>query len=134
MIPIIQSVLAMDTKGADIEKLSAQLKAVGERRTSLIAFYASGDITRDEFITAKAKCEDEISELKSVAQSIGEQGLIAEITEAVQGLVDGMADSDDFYQGVLDKMVVNDKGHIDVYLKALPFKWSYMDVECAKCP
>ncbi|MCI9492187.1 MAG: recombinase family protein [Lachnospiraceae bacterium] len=142
LIPIIQSVLAMDTKGADIEKLSAQLKAVGERRTSLIAFYASGDITRDEFITAKAKCEDEISELKSVAQSIGEQGgrglrqqgLIAEITEAVQGLVDGMADSDDFYQGVLDKMVVNDKGHIDVYLKALPFKWSYMDVECAKCP
>ena len=104
LLSIIQSVLAMDAKGADTE--------------------------------------NEISELKSVAQSIGkqggrelrQQGLIAEITEAVQGLVDGMADSDDFYQEVLDKMVVNDKGHIDVYLKALPFKWSYMDVECAKCP
>ena len=37
----------------------------------------------------------------------------------------GVEYEDDFYKEILDKMVVNDKDHIDVYLNLLPLKWSY---------
>ena len=32
---------------------------------------------------------------------------------------------DEFYKHILDKIVVMDKDHIDVYLHLLPVKWSY---------
>lgn len=45
--------------------------------------------------------------------------------KAINELVNGVEYEDDFCKEILDKMVVNDKDHIDVYLKLLPFKWSY---------
>ena len=55
-----------------------------------------------------------------------QQKPVAEITEAMNELINGVEYDDDFYKEILDKMVVNDKDHIDVYLNLLPFKWSYM--------
>ena len=124
---------AMDTAGTDSEKLKSQIKTIEEKRTNLIDLYTSGDITRDEFSAARAKCENEIAELQSVIDSIDkqremiekQQELVAEITEAMNELINGVEYEDDFYKEILDKMVVNDKDHIDVYLNLLPLKWSY---------
>lgn len=138
----------MDTTGTDSEKLKSQIKAIEQKRTNLIDLYTSGDITRDEFSAARAKCENEIAELQSVIDSMPkypgkcsggpfdridkqrerpskQQGLVAEITEAINELINGVEYEDDFYKEILDKMVVNDKDHIDVYLNLLPLKWSY---------
>lgn len=133
MLAVIKSVIAMDTTGTDSEKLKSQIKAIEQKRTNLIDLYTSGDITRDEFSAARAKCENEIAELKSVIDSIDkqremiekQQELVAEIAEAMNELINGVEYEDDFYKEILDKMVVNDKGHIDVYLNLLPLKWSY---------
>ena len=54
-----------------------------------------------------------------------QQQLISEITEAINEIVGGVEYEDEFYKHILDKMVVNDKDHIDVYLNLLPLKWSY---------
>ena len=124
---------AMDTAGTDREKLNSQIKATLEKRTNLIDLYTSGEITREEFTAARAKCENEIAELQSVIDSIDkqrerpskQQELVAEITEAMNALMNGVEYEDDFYKEILDKMVVNDKDHIDVYLNLLPLKWSY---------
>ncbi len=152
MLAIIKSIIAMDTTGTDSEKLKSQIKAIEEKRTNLIDLYTSGDITRDEFTAARAKCENEIARLQSVIESMTEypgkyskgaadqidkpgkkhpeqQELAAEITEEVNELINGVEYEDDFYKEILDKMVVNDKDHIDVYLKLLPFKWSYTAVK-----
>ena len=133
MLAIIKSIIAMDTAGTDSEKLKSQIKTIEEKRTNLIDLYTSGDITRDEFSAARAKCGDEIAELQSVIDSIDkqrerlskQQELVAEITEAMNELINGAEYEDDFYKEILDKMVVNDKDHIDVYLNLLPLKWSY---------
>ncbi len=101
---------------------------MNKKRTNLIDLYTSGDITRDEFSAARAKCENEIAELQSVIDSIDkqremiekQQELVAEITEAMNELINGVEYEDDFYKEILDKMVVNDKDHIDVYLNLLP--------------
>ncbi len=139
---------AMDNAGTDSEKLKSQIKAILQKRTSLKDLYTSGDIGGDEFSAAIEKCENEIAGLHSVIDSMPkypgkcsggafdridkqremiekQQELAAEITEAVNELINGVEYEDDFYKEILDKMVVNDKGHIDVYLNLLPVKWSY---------
>ncbi|MDO4345731.1 MAG: hypothetical protein Q4C50_13160, partial [Eubacteriales bacterium] len=40
--------------------------------------------------------------------------------------------SDEFYRNILDRVVVNDKDHIDVYLNLLPMKWSYAAAKASK--
>ena len=142
LLAIIKSIIAMDTAGTDSEKLKSQIKAIEQKRTNLIDLYTSGDITRDEFSAAKAKCENEIAELQSVIGSIDkqremiekQQELVDEITEAMNELINGVEYEDDFYKEILDKMVVNDKDHIDVYLNLLPLKWSYTVAKSVNCP
>lgn len=148
---------AMDTTGTDSEELKSQIKATLQKRTNLIDLYTSGDITRDEFSAARAKCENEIAELQSVTDGMPkypgkcsggafdridkqrerpskQQELVAEITEAMNELINGVEYEDDFYKEILDKMVVNDKDHIDVYLNLLPLKWSYTVAKSVNCP
>ena len=133
LISIIQSIIAMDTTGTDVEKLKAQIATIEDKRTKLLDIYMDGNITKDEFSSARAKCDAEIAELQSVIDSIDkqqtmikqQQQLISEITEAIKEIVGGVEYEDEFYKHILDKMVVNDKDNIDVYLNLLPLKWSY---------
>ena len=142
LLAIIKSIIAMDTAGTDSEKLKSQIKAIEQKRTNLIDLYTSGDITGDEFSAARAKCENEIAKRQSVIDSIDkqreriekQQELVAEITEAMNELINGVEYEDDFYKEILDKMVVNDKDHIDVYLNLLPLKWSYTVAKSVNCP
>ena len=51
--------------------------------------------------------------------------LMEDIKNAVDELIGGIEYEDEFYTQLLDKMVINDRENIDVYLKLLPIKWSY---------
>mgnify|MGYP001069564501 CR=1 FL=1 len=44
----------------------------------------------------------------------------------------GVEYEDEFYKHILDKMVVQDKDNIDVYLNLLPMKWSYTVAKASK--
>ena len=112
---------------------------IEERRTRLIDIYMSGDIDQEEFSAARSKCDAKIAELQSAIDSIGEQQamagqqeLIEEIGEAIEEIVGGVEYEDELYKQLLDKMVVNDRDNIDVYLNMLPFKWSYTIVKTSK--
>ncbi len=50
---------------------------------------------------------------------------IEEVKKAIEELMNGVPYEDEYYTQILDKMVVNDKDHIDVYLKMLPQKWQF---------
>ncbi len=50
---------------------------------------------------------------------------MADIKNAINELINGIQYEDEYYTQILDKMVINDKNHIDVYLKMLPHKWSF---------
>lgn len=130
----IQSILSMDdTAGTDALRLKAQLEAIEDKRTKLIDLYMSGDITKDEFSAARSKCDAEIAEFQSITGSTGTQQakpcsqLLKEIEAAIREMAGGVEYEDDFYQHILDKMVVMDKDTIDVYLNLLPMKWSYAE-------
>ena len=137
---IIRSVIAMDTPGVDVEKLKLQIKTIEEKRAGLIDLYLSGDVTKEEFSAARAKCNGEIAELQAVLDSMDHrqsvmehrQEPMAEITGAIYEIIGGMEYEDPFYQQILDRMVVMDKDHIDVYLNLLPIKWSYAAEKASK--
>ena len=130
----------MDTTGTDIEKLKTQIATIEDKRTKLIDIYMSGDISKDEFSAARSKCDAEIAELQSVIDSIDkqqamirqQQELVQEIRDAINEIVCGVEYDDEFYKHILDKMVVNDKDNIDVYLNLLPMKWSYTVAKASK--
>ena len=140
LISIINSIIAMDTTGTDATKLKTQIAAIEDKRTKLIDIYMSGDISKDEFSAARSKCDVEIAELQSVIDSIDkqqamikqQQELVQEIRIAINEIVGGVEYEDEFYKHILDKMVVNDKDHIDVYLNLLPLKWSYTVAKASK--
>ena len=109
------------------------MKQHRKKRTDLIDLYTSGDIDRNEFTALRAKYDAEIDSLKSMVESIEKQQIVIakqkelmeDIKNAIDELINGIQYEDEYYTQILDKMVINDKNHIDVYLKMLPHKWSF---------
>ena len=140
LVSIIRSIMAMDTSGMDTDKIKNQIQAIEDRRAKLLDIYMSGDISKEEFTAARAKCDAEMEALQSVIDGIDKQGemvqeqqeLVQEITETIHELVRGIEYDDEFYRQILDKMVIVDKDHIDVYLNLLPMKWSYTVAKASK--
>ena len=120
----------MDMTGADTNTLEDKIEAAQKKRTDLIDLYTSGDIDRNEFTALRAKYDAEIDSLKSMVESIEKQQIVIakqkelmeDIKNAIDELINGIQYEDEYYTQILDKMVINDKNHIDVYLKMLPHK------------
>ncbi len=137
---VIQSIIAMDTAGTDVLKLQEQIKKIEGKRANLIDLYMSNLINKDEFTATRASCDAEIEELQSIIESVDkqremieqQQQLLKEIEDAIKEIVSGVEYEDEFYKHILDKMVVQDKDNIDVYLNLLPMKWSYTVAKASK--
>ncbi|MDE5648540.1 MAG: recombinase family protein, partial [Oscillospiraceae bacterium] len=137
LIKIINKVISMDMKNAATNDLEDKIKIEKQKRTDLIDLYTSGDIDRNEFTALRAKYDAEIESLKSITESIEKQQivkhkqkeLIEDIKKAIDELISGIESEDEFYTQLLDKMVINDRENIDVYLNLLPLKWSYKAVD-----
>lgn len=128
----IESVLFSECE-SDRTELTAQLEKLTKKYTGLIELYTSGDISKEEFTELRQKHSTEIDIIKSklngmeVQQSIKNQHneLIADIKKSIDELINGVQYEDEFYAQILDRMVIHDKNHIDVYLNMLPYKWSF---------
>lgn len=140
LLSVIQSVLSVNTNYSHIEKLKEQIQTVEDKRTQLIDLCISGAITKQEFITKREACDKEICELQDTISGIDQQHLLAdqqesvmkEITAAIHEIISGVEYEDAFYSQILDKMVVQSKDTIDVYLNLLPIKWSYAVAKASK--
>ena len=140
LLSVIQSVLSVNTNYSHIEKLKEQIQSVEDKRTQLIDLCISGAITKQEFITKREACDKELSELQDTISGIDQQHLLAdqqesvmkEITAAIHEIVSGVEYEDAFYSQILEKMVVQSKDTVDIYLNLLPIKWSYAVAKASK--
>ena len=129
----IDAVMRIDLTGTSTSALSEKIEEVGKKRTGLIDLYTSGDIDKTEFTALRAKYDEDIEKLKSMAEGtrqqqtmiLKQQELMEDIKNVTRELINGIQYEDEYYTQILDKMVVGDKNHIDVYLKMLPHKWSF---------
>lgn len=131
VVAAARTVVSADTADTDI--LRVRIAAAEEKKTRLLDLYMNKDIERDEYIAARAKCDKEASHLHDLIAGTErhdtiipqKDGLLADIAAAVNEIVEGTTHDDEFYRHLLDRMVVHDKDHVDVYLNQLPHKWSY---------
>ena len=136
----IDAVMRIDLTGTSTSALSQKIEEAKKKRTGLIDLYTSGDIDKTEFIALRAKYDEDIEKLKSMAEGIEQQQtmilkqqeLMTDIKNAIDELINGIQYEDEYYTQILDKMVINDKNHIDVYLKMLPHKWSFTVATASK--
>ena len=125
--------LRIDLTGTSTSALSEKIEEAKRKRTGLIDLYTSGNIDKTEFTALRAKYDEDIEKLKSMAEGIEQQQtmilkqreLMEDIKNAIDELINGIQYEDEYYTQILDKMVISDKNHIDVYLKMLPHKWSF---------
>lgn len=129
---LIHGVMETDSAGTGRAAPDVKLAETAKKRTALIELYTGGDIDKDEFYAMRAKYDAEMNALKNMAEGMKQhsaadesQGWIEKVESAVSELLDGAMYEDEFYGQLLEKMVVYDKENVDVYLKMLPYKWSY---------
>lgn len=136
----IEAVISMDITGTNTNALAVKIEEAKKKRTGLIELYTSGDIDKDEFTALRAKYDEEIETLKAMADGIEKQQemidkqreLLDDIKKAIEELIGGIQYEDEYYTQLLDKMIVNDKNHIDVYLNMLPYKWQFAIAQSVK--
>lgn len=140
LMTVIRRIIAMDSTGTDVQKIKEKIQTVEEKRLKLLDIYMSGIISKEEFAAARLKCDEEIMELQSIIDSVEKQqtmvrqqeDLLSEIGKTINEIINGIEEEDVFYKHILDRMVVNDKNHIDVYLNLLPMKWSFAEKKASK--
>ncbi len=130
---VIESVISRGENDSQGDRIKRQIQEVRDKKMRLIDLYMAGEITREEFTLAGIKCDEEAARLESEINSMemtqedrgGQRRLMEVIACTVEELTGGVEYEDEFYGHLLDRVVVHDKNHIDVYLKELPWKWSY---------
>ena len=132
LISVIKSVLKSGNDNA-LDGLKENIKFVEDNRHKLVELYFSGRINESEFNEAEAIYSSEIKELRKNYRSVNKnkpeetkyQTNIEVIDKVIKEIVNGVEYEDDFYRHILDKMVINDRNNIDIYLYGLPCKFSY---------
>lgn len=136
LIRTIESIISTDMAGTDATTFAEKIDIVKKKKTNIIDLYTSGDIDKEEFTSLRARYDKEIDALQAMMEGleqqrllIKKQQLIQNMKSAIDELVNSIEYEDEFYKQLLDKMVLHDKNHIDVYLNMLPYKWTYTVVK-----
>lgn len=133
LLNIIKSVVSSDTDDIKTEKLFQEITDIDNQQARLIEIFMRGNITKDEFVAARAKNDAEMAHTRGLIESLEKQNLIVhnyqvlirDIENAFHEMVEGYSSDDIFYRNILNEMVVHDRDNIDVYLNFLPHQWSY---------
>lgn len=140
LLRTIQYILSSEHAGSGTGIPCDRAAAIKEKKTRLLELYMSKNITKEEFIKARDKCDQELEQCDSAFNSLEKQKAVVsqqetsllDITNTVHEIVKGLSHDEEFYRSLLDKMVINQNDRIDVHLKLLPHKWQYAPAEAAK--
>lgn len=112
-----------------IDKAGNQAGCFGESIRNEDAVYLLYLVCRELKID-RQKIADSL--IKTIAAAVFVD--LSEIKDVIDELLAGVLYEDEYYARMLDKMVVHDKDHMDVYIKMLPHKWSFAAAKCVKEP
>ena len=130
----IEEVLRQDIDWFDRDGMQDRIAETENKKSRLVELYTENLIGMEEFVKERKKCDDEIHKLRQMVESAEAQQEVNEkknailkgIGDAIGEIVNGLHYDDEFYREILDRMVVHDREHIDVYLKCLPQKLSFL--------
>ena len=112
----------------DIEPLQAEIEKLGKKKEKAIDLMIEGLITKDDLRNQTTKYEAEIGELqKKIYESKNIGDINRRQLETVKGHIATLKsmtfdlENTDMFKELLEKIVVQDEGVMDIYLKFLPF-------------
>lgn len=133
LMKTIKTVLSSGS-GLSVKQLNKEMEKETEKRERLIELYTEGSITKEDYTDRKAKYDEAIAAISNKISSIkssdiiqkNQDKLLSDIEKKIDDILSGAQYDGCFYREILDKMVIMDKYNIDVYLKLIPDKWSYV--------
>lgn len=111
----------------NFEKTEKAIQRLDSKKLKIIDSYYDNEISKDEFVKLKEQYQDEIDRLTEEIKSEREKNtvienkdeLIKEICAVVSHLVHFEVFEDSIAKEVLDKIIINSKSDIEVYLKGI---------------
>ena len=115
----------------DTEKITQKLDEQRKRSDMLLDLYLGGDLTKEEYRTRKEEYAKNIKALEKRIRELEKkkgttydlQAAVHDIRAHIKSVFDGVKQDENFYKYILDKIVVNSREDMEVYLNLLPFRW-----------
>ena len=115
----------------DTDSIKKKIENLTSKTERLLDLYLSEDITKEEYRSKKENYEKEISQLNKKMKAIQKEthytydsnNAITEIREYLSDILYAKKQDETFYKTIIDKIVVFDREHLDVYLNLLPHRW-----------
>ena len=136
---IIKVIISVDDYGDHDQddhkkKIQRRITQLADKKLGLIELYLSKEVSKHDFMRLSQKYGDEIEGLEKEDHQLeidyqqepqnSQDILLQDIMTTMKGLVNGDEWDDIFYRNLLEKIVVVDHIHLDVYLKSLSNKYS----------
>ena len=122
---------AGESKQLDEDAIKKRIENLTSKSERLLDLYLSEDLTKEQYRQKKESYEKEIAELnysltqnnKEKYNSYDSEQIIADVKEYLSDLLYARKQDDIFYKTIIEKIVVYDRKHFDVYLNLLPHRW-----------
>lgn len=97
--------------------------------------YLGNEITKEEYQRMAARYDKERSFLENQKEKAEKnkrvkntyQQMLDDIMAFIRSVTLGIKQDDTFYRNLVEKIVVHDRQHIDIFLNFLPMKWQHID-------
>lgn len=125
---------SQDSSKVNAEKLKKELTQIEEKKKSVLDAFFARSISKDDMKLMNAEYDRRISELtdkiglaeKRESLSYDTQTLSKDIRAKVTSIVNGETATDHFYSNLLDHITAYPDRRMEVHLKLLPTKWTYV--------
>ena len=115
----------------DTEKITQKLEEHRKKNDMLLDLYLGGDLTKEEYRTRKEEYAKNIKALEKRIRELEKkkgttydlQAAVQDIRAHIKSVFDGVKQDENFYKYILDKIVVNSREDMEVYLNLMPFRW-----------
>lgn len=108
------------------EKILHSMSVLKDKRLKLTDAFISGTISQEDFYCLKRRYEYELTECRQLVDSKPSALMTQaeQLEQAVELLLSGKDEDDDFYLSLVEKIHVVDKTGLDIYLREMPVKWT----------
>ncbi len=119
-----------ESKPLDKDAIQRKIENITTKSEKLLDLYLSEDLTKEQYSKKKEVYEKEIVELQrtlndnlSDVNTYDVEQAILDVKNYLSDLLYGREQDDIFYKTIIDKIVVYDRKHFDIYLNLLPHRW-----------
>lgn len=134
---VIAKVLDSSICEDQLNSLQNKQAQLGEKKQRLLDLYLNQDISKQDFQTANAKCNQEalavskqLEKLQAQAElKKNQDAVMHEISDTLNNLASGNEWDDMFYRHLLQQITVYDDSRIEICLNLLPAVWRFSRVQ-----